>query len=114
MSTSAAYRAALLTMSKATAAFADAMERCSGYAPAIYALRSIQSLSCLPRLKGPSYESGSRLQAAAGVHHLIGNLWHVLVRAFHCLSLLLRSQSPDAQRRQKHWIRSLKSPFDNT
>ncbi|KAJ3563008.1 hypothetical protein NP233_g9221 [Leucocoprinus birnbaumii] len=35
------------------------MERCSG-------------------LKGPTYEAGSRLQAAAGVHHLIGNLWHVL------------------------------------
>ncbi|KXN87882.1 Protein IVY1 [Leucoagaricus sp. SymC.cos] len=59
MDTSAAYRSALLAMSKATAAFADAMERCSG-------------------LKGPSYEAGSRLQAAAGVHHLIGNLWHVL------------------------------------
>ena len=33
------------------------------------------------RLKGPSYETGTRLQAAAGVHHLIGNLWHVLVSA---------------------------------
>jgi len=31
MDCSAAYRAALLAMSKATAAFADAMERCSGY-----------------------------------------------------------------------------------
>ncbi|XP_006459887.1 hypothetical protein AGABI2DRAFT_59424, partial [Agaricus bisporus var. bisporus H97] len=59
MAASAAYRSALLAMSKATAAFADSMERCSG-------------------LKGPAYEAGSRLQAAAGVHHLIGNLWHVL------------------------------------
>ncbi|KAF8974594.1 hypothetical protein BDZ97DRAFT_37086 [Flammula alnicola] len=55
----ATYRSALITMSKATAGFADAMERCSG-------------------LKGPTYEAGTRLQAASGVHHLIGNLWHVL------------------------------------
>ena len=32
------------------------------------------------RLKGPTYEAGTRLQAASGMHHLIGNLWHVLVR----------------------------------
>jgi hypothetical protein len=31
------------------------------------------------RLKGPSYEAGTRLQAASGLHHLIGNHWHVLV-----------------------------------
>lgn len=49
-------------MSKATAGFADAMERCSG-------------------LKGPTYEAGTRLQAASGMHHLIGNLWHVLSEA---------------------------------
>jgi hypothetical protein len=54
------YRAALITMSKATAAFADAMERSSG-------------------LKGPTYEAGTRLQAASGMHHLMGNLWHILV-----------------------------------
>ncbi|KAG6911636.1 hypothetical protein DXG01_007886 [Tephrocybe rancida] len=59
MNTSADYRAALMTMSKATAAFADALETCSG-------------------LKGPSYEAGTRLQAASGLHHLIGNHWHVL------------------------------------
>ncbi|KAF6762752.1 hypothetical protein DFP72DRAFT_1041281 [Ephemerocybe angulata] len=53
------YRAALVTMSKATAAFADAIERCSG-------------------LKGPSYEAGTRMQAASGVQHLVGNLYHVL------------------------------------
>ncbi|TFK27069.1 hypothetical protein FA15DRAFT_666803 [Coprinopsis marcescibilis] len=53
------YRAALVAMSRATAAFADAMERCSG-------------------LKGPTYEAGTRLQAASGLHHLMGNLWHVL------------------------------------
>ncbi|PPQ81315.1 hypothetical protein CVT24_001337 [Panaeolus cyanescens] len=57
--TCANYRAALLTMSKATAGFADALERCS-------------------TLKGPTYEAGTRLQAASGLHHLIGNLWHVL------------------------------------
>ncbi|KAF8803867.1 hypothetical protein BYT27DRAFT_7214441 [Phlegmacium glaucopus] len=59
LNTCANYRAALITMSKATASFADAMERCSG-------------------LKGPTYEAGTRLQAASGVHHLIGNLWHIL------------------------------------
>ncbi|KAG6833784.1 hypothetical protein H0H87_001216 [Tephrocybe sp. NHM501043] len=59
MTTSASYRAALMTMSKATAAFADALEACSG-------------------LKGPSYDAGTRLQAASGLHHLIGNHWHVL------------------------------------
>ncbi|KAF5387960.1 hypothetical protein D9615_000191 [Tricholomella constricta] len=61
MNISADYRAALMTMAKATAAFADALETCSG-------------------LKGPSYEAGTRLQAASGLHHLIGNHWHVLVR----------------------------------
>ncbi|KAI1792851.1 hypothetical protein LXA43DRAFT_1003501 [Ganoderma leucocontextum] len=53
------YRAALLTMSKATAGFADAMEACSG-------------------LKGPNYETGTRLQAAAGLHHLMSNHFHVM------------------------------------
>ncbi|EAU84570.2 hypothetical protein CC1G_00089 [Coprinopsis cinerea okayama7 len=53
------YRAALVAMSKATASFADAMERCSG-------------------LKGPTYEAGTRLLAASGMHHLMGNLWQVL------------------------------------
>ncbi|PPQ95511.1 hypothetical protein CVT26_008539 [Gymnopilus dilepis] len=59
VNTCTAYRAALMTLSKATAAFADAMGRCSG-------------------LKGPTYEAGTRLQAASGVHHLMSNLWHVL------------------------------------
>lgn len=35
----------------------------------------------LVRLKGPTYEAGTRLQAASGMHHLIGNLWHVLSEA---------------------------------
>ncbi|KAJ7283864.1 hypothetical protein C8J57DRAFT_1498865 [Mycena rebaudengoi] len=59
MKTSSHYRAALMNLSKSTAAFANAMEICSG-------------------LKGPSYEAGTRLQAASGLHHLIGNHWHVL------------------------------------
>ncbi|OJA15280.1 hypothetical protein AZE42_00946 [Rhizopogon vesiculosus] len=59
MNATANYRAALLHMSKVTFAFADALEKCSG-------------------LKGPSYEAGTRLQAASGLHHLIGNHWHVL------------------------------------
>ncbi|KAI0301811.1 hypothetical protein B0F90DRAFT_1627989 [Multifurca ochricompacta] len=53
------YQSALLTMSRATAAFADAMESCAG-------------------MKGPSYEQGTRLQASAGLHHLMANHWHVL------------------------------------
>ncbi|KAI6151861.1 hypothetical protein BKA82DRAFT_4104184 [Pisolithus tinctorius] len=59
MTSSANYRAALLHMSKVTAAFADAIEKCAG-------------------LKGPSYEASTRLQAASGLHHLVGNHWHVL------------------------------------
>ncbi|KAJ3741389.1 hypothetical protein DFH05DRAFT_337008 [Lentinula detonsa] len=54
MGTCATYRAALVTVSNATAQFADAMEQCSG-------------------LKGPTYEAGTRLQAGSGLHHLIGN-----------------------------------------
>jgi len=48
---------------------------------------------CTRSLKGPTYETGSRLQAAAGVHHLIGNLWHVLVCMFHHLTTLLPPHS---------------------
>ncbi|KAL1676449.1 hypothetical protein EV122DRAFT_216242 [Schizophyllum commune] len=59
MENSARYRNALVEMSRATAAFADALEACSG-------------------LKGPSYEAGTRLLAASGLHHLMGNHWHVL------------------------------------
>ncbi|KAJ3485053.1 hypothetical protein NLI96_g5244 [Meripilus lineatus] len=46
-------------MSRATAAFADAMAACS-------------------ILKGPNYEAGTRLQAASGLHHLMGNHWHLM------------------------------------
>ncbi|KAH9844018.1 uncharacterized protein C8Q71DRAFT_24980 [Rhodofomes roseus] len=55
----AAYRGALLTVSRATAGFADAMGSCAG-------------------LKGPTYESGTRMQAASGLHHLMSNHFHVL------------------------------------
>lgn len=43
-------------------------------------------------LKGPTYEAGTRLQAAAGVHHLTSNLWHVLVRLR--TSSFVRSRRP--------------------
>ncbi|PAV20692.1 cytochrome P450 [Pyrrhoderma noxium] len=56
---SASYRDALMHMSKATAGLADAMSACAS-------------------LKGTSYQSGSRLLAASGLHHLMGNHWHVL------------------------------------
>ncbi|KDQ64821.1 hypothetical protein JAAARDRAFT_52752 [Jaapia argillacea MUCL 33604] len=59
MSTCANYRAALVTMATATAAFADAMQSCAS-------------------LKGPRYEAGTRFQAASGLHHLMSNHWHVL------------------------------------
>ncbi|KAJ6516117.1 hypothetical protein C8R45DRAFT_232042 [Mycena sanguinolenta] len=59
MTTSSHYRSALMNLSRTTADFANAIETASG-------------------LKGPSYEAGTRLQAASGLHHLIGNHWHVL------------------------------------
>ncbi|KAG0705441.1 hypothetical protein DFH29DRAFT_1031170 [Suillus ampliporus] len=76
MNASANYRAALLHMSKVTFAFADALEKCSGYAPTATISEENGAHSC--SLKGPSYEAGTRLQAASGLHHLIGNHWHVL------------------------------------
>lgn len=30
-------------------------------------------------LKGPTYEAGTRMQAASGLHHLMSNHWHVMV-----------------------------------
>jgi hypothetical protein len=77
-----------MTMSKVTAAFADAMEICSGYVDAVQAFRflGVLALTVHHRLKGPSYEAGTRLQAAAGLHHLIGNHWHVLVRMLSSLA----------------------------
>jgi len=33
------------------------------------------------RLKGPSYETSTRIQGASGLHHLMGNQWHIMVRA---------------------------------
>ncbi|KAK7695639.1 hypothetical protein QCA50_000275 [Cerrena zonata] len=59
LSKCAGYRAALLTMSQATAGFADA-------------------LSTAASLKGPNYEAGTRMQAASGLHHLMGNHWHLM------------------------------------
>ncbi|KAH8830225.1 hypothetical protein DL96DRAFT_925374 [Flagelloscypha sp. PMI_526] len=61
MTASANYRNALTMMSEATTAFADAMQACS-------------------LLKGASYEAGTRLQVASGLHHLIGNQWLVLAQ----------------------------------
>ncbi|KAI0752232.1 hypothetical protein BC629DRAFT_1297238 [Irpex lacteus] len=55
----AAYRTALMAMSRATAGFADAMTACS-------------------ILKGPNYETGTRMQAASGLHHLMSNHWHIM------------------------------------
>ncbi len=74
-------------MSRATAAFADAMESCAGYVQLSF--NHPIYLSRIPgtakthkyfRMKGPSYEQGTRMQAAAGLHYLMANHWHVLVR----------------------------------
>ncbi|KZT32122.1 hypothetical protein SISSUDRAFT_994379 [Sistotremastrum suecicum HHB10207 ss-3] len=56
---SASYRAALISLSNSTAAFADAIETCSG-------------------LKGASFATASRQGAAAGFHHLFANHLHLL------------------------------------
>lgn len=47
---------------------------------------SLNVRALVSRLKGPSYEAGTRLQAASGMQHLIGNLYHVLVRAISRIS----------------------------
>lgn len=83
MDASSNYRTALMNMSKVTAAFADAMEACSGYVPSLSV--DIPILSDISSLKGLSYEAGTRLQAASGLHHLIGNHWHVLVSLCSCI-----------------------------
>lgn len=31
------------------------------------------------RLKGPTYETSTRIQGASGLHHLMGNQWHIMV-----------------------------------
>jgi hypothetical protein len=59
LSASVAYRNSLLSMSQASARFASAIERCS-------------------RLKGTSDECATRLQAAAGLYHVVANHEHVL------------------------------------
>ena len=61
------------------------------------------------RLKGPSYEAGTRLQAASGLHHLIGNHWHVLACILfaytgYCITLLYRL---------RHWTEALRSHYGN-
>jgi len=35
------------------------------------------ALKC--RLKGPTYETSTRIQGASGLHHLMGNQWHIMV-----------------------------------
>ncbi|KZV69144.1 hypothetical protein PENSPDRAFT_743995 [Peniophora sp. CONT] len=59
LNAAASYEVAMQSMSQATAALAHALQNCSA-------------------LKGPTYEQGTRLQAASGLHHLIGNHWAVL------------------------------------
>ncbi|CCO27287.1 Protein IVY1 AltName: Full=Interaction with VPS33 and YPT7 protein 1 [Rhizoctonia solani AG-1 IB] len=67
LNTSRFFRDALAGVSRASAKFAEAIEKCS-------------------RLKGPSDACGKDLQAAAGLHHLISNheqiLEHTIVHKF--------------------------------
>ncbi|CAE6522189.1 unnamed protein product [Rhizoctonia solani] len=67
INTSRLFRDALAGVSRASAKFAEAIEKCS-------------------RLKGPSDSCGKDLQAAAGIHHLISNheqiLEHTIVHKF--------------------------------
>jgi hypothetical protein len=67
----AAYPAALMTLSKATAAFADAMGACAASVVLPYPLHHTSLTK--NRLPGPSYEASTRLQAASGPHHLMSN-----------------------------------------
>lgn len=58
-------------------------------------------------LKGPTYEAGTRLQAASGVHHLIGNLWHVLVSEY-----LQSLEMPNCVLVSRiRWIRNSRNPY---
>ena len=34
------------------------------------------------RLKGPTYETSTRIQGASGLHHLMANQWHIMVRTY--------------------------------
>jgi hypothetical protein len=79
-----------MALSKATSAFADAMETCAGSVePSSWPARLL-----IPhRLKGPTYEVGTKLQAASGLHHLMGNHWHILV----CTAVLSASYSTDGR-----------------
>ncbi|KAB5593397.1 hypothetical protein CTheo_3135 [Ceratobasidium theobromae] len=67
LSAGRSFREALAQVSRASAKFAEAIEKCS-------------------RLKGPSDSCGKDLQAAAGLHHLISNheqiLEHTIVHKF--------------------------------
>ncbi|KLO15651.1 hypothetical protein SCHPADRAFT_849174 [Schizopora paradoxa] len=59
LAASAGYREALMHMSKASSTFADALQNCAN-------------------LKGTSDLSCSRFQVSSGLHHLMGNHWHIL------------------------------------
>lgn len=99
MNCSANYRAALMSMSKVTAAFADAMETCSGYAAVLFTAED--NIDCYCQSEGPILRGRHSLTSSRwcalllfarlihhrpmpdhcnkGLHHLIGNHWHVLV-----------------------------------
>ncbi|QRV76424.1 hypothetical protein RhiJN_04439 [Ceratobasidium sp. AG-Ba] len=64
LSASAKFREALGGVSRASAVFAEAVEKCA-------------------RLKGPSDACGKDLQAAAGIHHLISNHERILEHTIH-------------------------------
>jgi len=81
------------------------METCAGYVllysyHVLSGSREVLTKLHFPplyRMKGPSYEQGTRLQASAGLHHLMANHWHVLVREtpFHTWTLSQGARLPD-------------------
>lgn len=52
LTTCGAYRATLIAMSKATAAFADAMQRCSGSVPSVFRCHPVSHFSVSGQIEG--------------------------------------------------------------
>ena len=80
MSAAKAYRNALLAMSTATAAFANAMEACSRYLYPSLRLGKHQNNQLMSRVKG-CRSSNSALAGASGLQYLVSNHEQVLADA---------------------------------
>lgn len=98
-------------MSRATAAFADAMSACSVFVSS-YSLGSSKCSLYCNSLKGPNYEGGTRLQAASGLHHLMGNHWHLMVCPEDAVGCTFKTYHNIPSSRRL-WTNSLKNLSDN-